>query len=232
MINQASLEANLKCLQDRIRTACEQANRSLDEVSILPVTKTHSSEIIGLAKSVGFTSVGENRVQEASEKKKRAATSMSWELIGHLQSNKSHQAVETFDRIQSVDSMKLIKRLDSAAKEQDRAISILLQFNTGEDPAKYGAKVSEADAMISECLSANSLELEGFMTIAPLDKNPDVALKAFIKLRELRDGYSEKYKRPMPELSMGMSGDLEQAIMAGSTMIRVGSALFGTRPKL
>ncbi|WOO41734.1 YggS family pyridoxal phosphate-dependent enzyme [Rubellicoccus peritrichatus] len=226
------LEANLNSIRSRISNACELAKRSTDEVQILPVTKTHSAAIVELAKNAGFNSVGENRVQEAAEKKQSALVDIRWELIGHLQSNKCRQAVEIFDRIHSVDSLKLVKRLDTAAAELGKKLPILLQFNTGEDPAKYGAKVDQADVMMEACLNATHLKLQGFMTIAPLDDNRDVALNTFVKLRELRDHCSQKFSHEMPELSMGMSGDLEQAIAAGSTLIRVGSALFGSRPPL
>ena len=177
----------------------------------------------------GFTAVGENRVQEASDKRDSYTDEVRWELIGHLQSNKAQDAVAVFDRIQSVDSLKLLRRLDRFAGEQGKKLAILLQCNTGKDPNKYGFAEEEVHSVIEAALKMPNLQVDGLMTIAPFDDDPKVAGAAFKSLRVLRDALSEGFAVPLPELSMGMTGDLEQAIAAGSTQIRVGTALYGER---
>lgn len=229
MIDISQFEKNLAAVQDRINRACAAADRRSEAVSLLPVTKNHPVAAVEFARRCGLKSVGENRVQEAFDKRGSYEGEVRWELIGHLQSNKAQQAVAIFDRIQSVDSLKLLRRLDRFAEAACKALPILLQCNTGEDPNKYGFAAEEMASALKTALETKHLQVEGFMTIAPLDDDPDVAKAAFERLRELRDTLSAHYKTPLPELSMGMTGDLEAAIAAGSTQIRVGTALYGSR---
>lgn len=229
MITFKEFEANVTGVRERIRAACSSSGRSNDEVTLLPVTKNHPVDAVQYAARVGLFAVGENRVQEAHYKKDSYPGEMRWELIGHLQSNKAKQAVELFDRIQSVDSLKLLRRLDRYAAESGKALPVLIQCNTGEDPNKYGFAAEAMDEAVDAALGVKSLQLDGLMTIAPLDDDPDAAKAAFEKLRDLRDALSERFGCRMKELSMGMTGDLEQAIAAGSTQIRVGTALYGAR---
>lgn len=209
--------------------ACRDVGRSETDVSLLPVTKNHPVDAVQYAARVGLAAVGENRVQEADYKRDSYTGEMRWELIGHLQSNKAKQAVGIFDRIQSVDSLKILRRLDRYATEAGKTLPVLIQCNTGEDPNKYGFAVADMDEALELALGAESLRLDGLMTIAPLDDNTDVAKAAFEKLRDLRDALAARFGCPLEELSMGMTGDLEQAIAAGSTQIRVGTALYGAR---
>lgn len=221
---------NLAKVQARMMAACQAVGRASESVTLLPVTKNHSLAAVQYAHRAGLFSVGENRVQEAAEKHKDAAApSVKWELIGHLQSNKAKDAVAIFDRIQSVDSIKLLKRLDRQAGEIGKRLPILLQCNFGEDPKKYGFRADEMKAALEAALASENLKVDGLMTIAPLDGGMNVAKRAFERLRELRDELSAHYLVAMPELSMGMTGDLEIAIAAGSTQIRVGTALYGSR---
>jgi pyridoxal phosphate enzyme (YggS family) len=229
MINYSKFEENLSVVQARVALACEVSGRLENTVSLLPVTKNHPVEAINYALRCGLKAVGENRVQEASDKRSSYNDQLRWELIGHLQSNKAQDAVAIFDRIQSVDSLKLLRRLDRFAGEQDKMLAILLQCNTGNDPNKYGFGVEELAPVLEVALKMPNLQVDGLMTIAPLDDDPDVASAAFNSLRVLRDGLSERFAVPLPELSMGMTGDLELAIAAGSTQIRVGTALYGER---
>ena len=209
--------------------ACELNGRSESSISLLPVTKNHSVDAIDYAVRSGLSAVGENRVQEASDKRDSYTGDVRWELIGHLQSNKAQDAVAVFDRIQSVDSLKLLRRLDRFAGEQDKKLAILLQCNTGKDPNKYGFAEEEVPSVVEAALNMPNLQLDGLMTIAPLADDPKIADTAFKRLRVLRDTLSERFAVPLHELSMGMTGDLEQAIAAGSTQIRVGTALYGER---
>ncbi len=229
MVNYSIFEKNLSDLNERIEGACEACGRSVSTVSLLPVTKNHPLDAVEYAVRSGLSAVGENRVQEAADKRSSCSELVRWELIGHLQSNKAQDAVAIFDRIQSVDSLKLLRRLDRFAGEQSKSLAILLQCNTGKDPNKFGFSLEEADSMLEAALSAKNLQVEGLMTIAPLDDTPDVARSAFDRLRVLRDSLAERFRLELPELSMGMTGDLEAAIAAGSTQIRVGTALYGER---
>ena len=229
MIEYSNFEQNLSQVKVRINTACASLGRPESSVSLLPVTKNHPVDAVEFAARSGLSSVGENRVQEADDKRGSYVGSVRWELIGHLQSNKAQHAVSIFDRIQSIDSIKLLRRIDRFAGELGKRMPILLQCNTGQDPNKYGFKPDEAEAVLEEAMEAANLEVEGLMTIAPLDDDPDVAKVAFERLRELRDRLSEQFGLPLAELSMGMTGDLEAAIAAGSTQIRVGTALYGAR---
>lgn len=229
MIDFSQFEENLANVRERMAEVCAAEGRDPASVCLLPVTKNHPVDAVNYAHRCGIESVGENRVQEASDKRGSYEGTMFWELIGHLQSNKAQQAVSLFDRIQSVDSLKLLRRLDRFAGESGKVLPILLQFNTGEDPNKYGFGVAEASTVLEAALGMGQIRVDGLMTIAPLDDNPDVAKAAFERLRELRDGLSDQFAVPLSELSMGMTGDLESAIAAGSTQIRVGTALYGRR---
>jgi pyridoxal phosphate enzyme (YggS family) len=173
--------------------------------------------------------VGENRVQEAVEKQPQCTAKIQWELIGHLQSNKAKLAATHFDRVQSVDSEKLLNQLDAAANALGKTLPILLQINAGRDPAKFGAEIEDAPRLLAAALGKTHLRVDGLMTIAPLADDPAVAAGTFATLRTLRDDLAARFGVPLRELSMGMSGDLELAVLAGSTQVRVGSALYGSR---
>lgn len=229
MIPLKTFQDNLEQVQLRIVKACQATDRSVDSVHLLPVTKNHPVDAVYYAAKHGLMSVGENRVQEASKKRKICKSTMFWELIGHLQSNKAREAVVTFDRIQSVDSLKLLKKLDRFAGEAGKCLRVLLQCNTGKDPNKSGFLVESMPNALELALSLDRLQVDGLMTIAPLDDSTDTARRAFEDLRILRDNLCSKFNISLQELSMGMTGDLEQAIAAGSTQIRIGTALYGSR---
>jgi len=223
---------NLSQVRARISRACDTCDRSVEEVALLPVTKTWSAEAARMAFSAGFCSVGENRVMEALEKMEEVTEEGNWELIGHLQSNKAKFIPNKFTRVQSVDSKKLLNRLDAAAANTNCCLRVLLQVNAGKDPAKFGVFPEETDGFLEAALSCSNLKVEGFMTIAPFaPEDPTIARSCFESLRELRDRLAGSFEVELPELSMGMSGDMEEAIRAGSTLVRVGSALFGERPQ-
>jgi pyridoxal phosphate enzyme (YggS family) len=218
-----------------IAAACAHVGRAAGEVELLAVTKTHPVMAADYAARYGLRAVGENRVQEAAEKRPHcSAPALAWELIGHLQSNKAKLAAQYFDRVQSVDSEKLLNHLDRAAAELGKILPVLLQINAGRDPAKFGAELEDAPRLVEIALAKKNLRLDGFMTIAPLSATPAEntahAQRTFAALRQLRDDLALRFARPLRELSMGMSGDLAEAIAAGSTQVRVGTALFGARP--
>ncbi|HEY8995953.1 MAG TPA: YggS family pyridoxal phosphate-dependent enzyme [Lacunisphaera sp.] len=216
-------------LRARIAAACAAAGRNPADVTLLPVTKTHPPAAIAYAARYGLTAVGENRVQEGVEKRAQATVAVRWELIGHLQSNKARLAAMHFDRIQSVDSGKLLTVLDRVAGELGKKMPVLLQINAGNDPAKFGAEPADAPHLLETALTLPRLQVDGLMTIAPLSDDPAVARRTFANLRAIRDELAARFNTPLRELSMGMSGDLDLAIAEGSTLVRVGSALYGPR---
>jgi len=216
-------------LRAQIAAACARASRDPASVELLAVTKTHPAAAADYASRYGLRAVGENRVQEAAEKQPLCTTRIQWELIGHLQSNKAKLAAAHFDRVQSVDSEKLLNHLDSAAAALGKVLPILLQINAGRDPAKFGAELEDAPRLLETALGKKNLRIDGFMTIAPLADDPAVAERTFDTLRTLRDDLAPRFGVTLRELSMGMSGDLEIAVLAGSTQVRVGSALYGAR---
>jgi len=173
--------------------------------------------------------VGENRVQEAVDKQPQATSAVAWELIGHLQSNKARLAAQHFSRVQSVDSLKLVEILDRAAGELGKTLPVLLQVNAGLDPAKSGVEPGEAAGLLGAALGRRNLRVEGLMTVAPLSDDPAVARRTFAGLRAIRDRLVSETGAALPVLSMGMSGDMDEAVAEGSTLVRIGSALFGPR---
>ena len=229
MIDYPVFLENCAKINERIALACEKCGRKTESVRLMPVTKTHPVDAALFAYKAGYKAVGENRVQEAISKIPLAPLDLQWELIGHLQSNKANLAISHFARIQSVDSVKLVEKLNNHAKELGKTMRILLQINAGNDPAKFGADIQDAPILAEAALKCEHLKVEGLMTIAPLDSNLDTASKCFCKLREIRDLLEREFSVKLRELSMGMSGDLERAIQEGATVIRVGTALFGER---
>ncbi len=218
-----------------IGEACAEIGRMPSEVELLAVTKTHPAAAAEFAARYGLRAVGENRVQEGVDKQAQSKAQVAWELIGHLQSNKARLAAEHFSRVQSVDSEKLLNHLDRAAGELGKTLPVLLQINAGNDPAKFGADVADAPKLLECALSKSHLRVDGLMTIAPLGASPgetaEHARRTFAALRSLRDDLTGRFGTPLKELSMGMTHDLALAVAAGSTMVRVGTALFGARDK-
>jgi pyridoxal phosphate enzyme (YggS family) len=223
-------------IRAKISAACLQAGREPQDVELLAVTKTHPALAVDYAARYGLRGVGENRVQEGMEKRPlvaQEAVGLRWELIGHLQSNKAKLAAQHFDRVQSVDSEKLLNHLDRAACDLGKVLPVLLQINAGDDPAKFGADLADGPRLLEAALTKKYLHVDGLMTIAPLGANPEEtavhAQRTFANLRALRDDLASRFSVPLHELSMGMTGDLALAVAAGSTMVRVGTALYGTR---
>ncbi len=220
-------------IRAEIAKVCAAAGRDPREVELMAVTKTHPAAAVDYAARYGLRAVGENRVQEAADKKPLATATIAWELIGHLQSNKARLAVGCFDRVQSVDSEKLLLHLDRAAGELGKTLPILLQINAGDDPAKFGADLADAPRLVEAALAKKNICVDGLMTIAPLGATPAEtaahAARTFANLRTLRDDLAARLGTPLRELSMGMSGDLAAAVAAGSTLVRVGTALYGAR---
>ena len=226
------LEEILAEVRGKIAAACARAGRDPAEVEIVAVTKTHGAETVDEAWRAGLGVVGENKVQEAAWKKPASASGPSWHLIGHLQSNKVRKALELFDVIHSVDSAKLADRINAVADEIGALPRVLLEVNVSGESSKSGMKPEEVLGTL-EHIAAHCprITVEGLMTMAPFSENPEDARPHFRRLRELRDELESSLGVVLPRLSMGMSGDYEVAVEEGATWVRLGTVLFGERPK-
>jgi PLP dependent protein len=200
-------------------------------VRLLPVSKNIGPAAIREASEAGLTVFGENRVQEARNKIPLCPGRLEWHLIGHLQSNKVRPAVRLFSTIHSADSISLLDKLEAACAEEGRRLNVFLEINLAGEASKSGMKAEDAQAAVERANGLAHLDVTGLMTVPPIDPEPERVRPYFRQLRELRDRLRERTGTPLPELSMGMSGDFEVAIAEGATWIRVGTALFGPRPK-
>lgn len=217
----------------RIAAAAARATRKPEDITLVAVTKTHGPETIRDAVDAGLTLFGENKVQEAAWKIPLSPSCAHWQLIGHLQSNKARQAVRLFETIHSVDSIKLFDTLEAAARQAGTRPEIYLEVNVSGEASKYGLTPAALPEVVEHILShAQALSLTGLMTMAPFDPDPEHARVHFARLRTLRDDLSTRFALDLPHLSMGMTNDFEVAIEEGATDVRIGTALFGTRPKL
>ena len=227
----SELQENLTRIRSRIDQACERSGRQPDSVRLMAVSKNQSPELVAQAASAGLTLFGENRIQEAKVKIPLCPGQLEWHFIGHLQSNKSRDAVSLFHVVQGVDSLALAEELQKQAIKQARSLPILLEVNVAGESSKFGWN---PDRLLAELLQLNALPrlvVQGLMTIAPYAVDPEQVRPIFRRLRELRDRCTDLLGAPLPVLSMGMSGDLEVAIEEGATLVRVGTALFGERPR-
>ena len=216
-----------------IAAACKRAGRDPSEVEVIAVTKTHGAEVVKEAWDAGLRIVGENTVQEAAWKKPASVTGPMWHLIGHLQSNKVRKALELFDFFHSVDSAALADRMNAIAEDMGASPHILLEVNVSGEKSKSGMKPEEVEGVLAHIAEAcPRVTVEGLMTMAPFSENPEDARPYFRKLRELRDATEKDLGIGLPRLSMGMSGDYEVAVEEGATWVRLGTVLFGERPKM
>lgn len=230
MASSMSLAANLARIRDQIAEACRRANRSEAEVALMAVTKTHSAEAVLEAYAAGVRLFGENRVQEWQEKS-LALTHLpdaEFHLIGPLQSNKTTRAAELFDAIDAVDSLKIATRLDAAARALGKCLPILIEVKLSDEESKHGVAPAGLPALLAALSPLECLIPSGLMTVPPWADDPERARPCFRELRRLRDR-SLAACPTLTQLSMGMSNDFRVAIEEGSTCIRIGTALFGTR---
>ncbi|HAM70387.1 MAG TPA: YggS family pyridoxal phosphate-dependent enzyme [Verrucomicrobiales bacterium] len=226
------IAANLASIRSRIEAACLRASRDPSEVSLLAVSKGQPAEAVADAAASGQIWFGESKVQEARAKIPQCPASARWHMIGHLQTNKARDAVHLFEMIESVDSLRLAEDLQKAADKAAKTVRILLEVNAAGESTKFGYSPA---LLLEEFMRINAfprLEIHGLMTIAPWSPSPERARPVFRRLRELRSQCEDLLGAPLPTLSMGMSGDFETAIEEGSTLVRVGTSLFGSRSPL
>lgn len=224
---QVDLRERLAAIRRRIDGAAARAGRDPGQVRLIAVTKTFGAAHVDAAIDAGLTDIGENRVQEARDKKPSVTRRATWHLIGHLQSNKVREAVRLFDVIQTVDSPSLAEKLARAAREQGRRLRVLLQVNVGGEEQKSGVDPEAAQELAAAVAALPELALSGLMTVPPVAP-PETLRPLFRELRLLRDRLLPVHPACL-ELSMGMSDDFETAVEEGSTMVRLGRALFGER---
>ncbi len=226
------LRNNVRKVLEALSRAAEAAGRSPREVRLVGVSKFHPLEAMRAAEDTGIFAFGESRIQEAREKwfSWEGEKKLPWHLIGHLQRNKVRAALEIFDCIHSLDSLRLARELERGCSGFPRILSVLLEVNLAEEKAKYGFSLSEVPEAVETILrECPSLSLEGFMTMAPFGAKEKDARKIFASLRELRESCNARFGLSLKELSMGMSDDYPWAVLEGSTLVRVGTAIFGNR---
>ena len=220
----------LQIVQNKISAACSKAGRSSqDPVELIAVSKSHPPAALQEAFAAGIRVFGENKVQEARAKIPELPGSCRWHFLGHLQRNKIRQALLIFDMFHGVDSLAIAKDMDRVAQELGLFPRILLETNIAGEATKFGFSPAQLEAHFLEIVQLSRLQVVGLMTIPPPVPEPEQSRKYFIRLREFRDRLQERFRVPLPELSMGMSDDFTVAIEEGATMVRVGTALFGER---
>jgi pyridoxal phosphate enzyme (YggS family) len=234
MISNEDLTANLEDVRHRISAACERAGRSFDAVALLPVTKTHSPELIERLWALGFQGFGENRVQELRDKEEHFAAHATvrprWHFIGSLQRNKVKHIVRLpLALLHAIDSVALAQEIAERAALEGQTMEGLLEVNVSGEEAKHGFTPEEVADALHEIQPLENLHVTGLMTMAPFEAEPEDTRPVFRGLRELRDRLQEELDCSLPVLSMGMSNDFEVAIEEGATLVRLGTVLLGPR---
>jgi pyridoxal phosphate enzyme (YggS family) len=232
-MDRQQIRDNLMRLQERIGAAARNVGRRSEEITLIGVSKTQPAEAIRAAYEAGLRHFGENRVQEWEGKRAELGDlQANWHLVGHLQSNKAARAAGLFHSVDSVDDLALAQRLDRARGEQAdvQKLRILIEVRVEEEESKSGVKPEEAAPLAAQMSDLSHIELAGLMCIPPFLDDPAKLRPYFQQLRELRDSLAREIRRELPVLSMGMSHDFEVAIEEGATEVRVGTAIFGSRP--
>jgi pyridoxal phosphate enzyme (YggS family) len=227
-----SIADRLAEVRGRIGAAARLSGRDHANIRLVAVSKTFPIDLIREAYAAGQRDFGENRVQEVLQKISASADlEIRWHLLGHLQTNKARKAGPAFATIHSVDSIELLQKLDAAAGESGRTPELLIQVDLAGEATKHGVPPDEVPRLLDAAVACRAARVVGLMTLPPIPETPEDARPYFRRLRELRDGWlSSGVPAPMlRELSMGMSGDFEVAVQEGATMVRVGTAIFGSR---
>jgi pyridoxal phosphate enzyme (YggS family) len=230
----AHIADNVACVGERIAAAAAQAGRSSSEVTLVAVAKTRTPAEVEAAYRAGVRHIGENRVEEAAEKRRwLELPDVTWHMVGHLQRRKARRAVELFDIVQSVDSVRLARRLDALAAERTQALRVLLEINVSGEESKYGFRLddrADLDAAVAEITALPGVHVEGLMTVAPLCDDPEEVRPVFAGLRELAAEFQARFPQARWDcLSMGMTDDYVVAVQEGATLVRIGRAIFDPR---
>lgn len=228
----SAIEENLERVRSNIAAAAQKAGRPADEIRLVAVSKTHPAESVREAHHAGQNLFGESRVQEARVKIPELPSGLEWHFIGHLQKNKIRHALPLFEMFHSVDSLALARDINRIADELGSRPRVLLEVNVSGEGSKFGFRPEVLRAGIEDLLALPRLTIEGLMTIPPLAAEAESSRKFFAQMRELRDALQTEFHLRLTELSMGMTNDYPVAIEEGATMVRVGTAIFGERPKM
>jgi pyridoxal phosphate enzyme (YggS family) len=227
-----SISARLSAIRQRIDAAAQAAGRDPSSIRLVAVSKTFPVESVRDAWRAGHRDFGENRVQEALQKISASADlEIRWHLLGHLQTNKARKAAAAFATIQSVDSVELLDKLDRAAAEAGISPELLVQVDLAREATKFGAPPDEVRRILAAAVRCTAARVTGLMTLPPVPDTPEDARPWFRQLRDLRDRWLDDGVPPpmLQELSMGMSQDFEVGVEEGATIVRVGTAIFGSR---
>jgi hypothetical protein len=222
---------NLKRVCEQIADAAAKAGRAVDEIELVAITKTHPAETVREAVEAGHRLFGESRVQEARVKIPELPSNLRWHFVGHLQKNKIRHALHLFELFHGVDSLGLAQEINRIAGEEGMQARALLEINVAEEGSKFGFKTEALRAEMESLLGLPRLSIEGLMCVPPLADEAEASQKHFVKLRELRDSLEQEFNVRLPRLSMGMTNDFPVAVREGATLVRVGTAIFGQRPK-
>lgn len=222
-------EDRLALVRENIAAAAARAGRTADDVELVAVSKTHDPDALRAVAEAGQGVFGESRVQEARAKIPLLPSRLRWHFIGHLQKNKIRAALPLFELFHGVDSLELAQQFNRIADEESQRPKILLEVNVAGEATKFGFAPDRLEAQTEEILALDRLEIVGLMAMAPFAPEAEHSRSYFQRLRELRDRLQQTAGIGLPHLSMGMSGDYEVAVEEGATLVRVGSAIFGTR---
>ena len=222
---------NLERVRGQITQAATKAGRSTNDIELVAITKMHPAQKVREAVDAGHTLFGESRVQEARAKIPELPSNLRWHFVGHLQKNKVRHALPLFELFHGVDSPALAREMNRIAAEEGEHPRVLLEVNVAEEGSKFGFKPETLRAEMESLLALPRLSIEGLMCIPPLANEAEASRKFFLKLRELRDSLEKEFDMKLPHLSMGMTQDFWIAVEEGATLVRVGTAIFGERPK-
>jgi hypothetical protein len=225
----ATISNNLKELHGRIAAACERYDRDTDDITIVAVSKKQPSAAIRRVVAAGIHNVGESRVQEAEPKINELGRIARFHMVGHLQTNKVKKALQLFDVVQSVDSLKLAEEVNRRAGEMERTVECLIEVNSSGEQGKYGVHVDDTIELVRKVERLSNISLTGLMTVGPLTDDEEAIRRAFRSCFDLYRVSRDIVGNQFDTLSMGMSDDFPHAIAEGSTMIRVGTSIFGSR---
>jgi hypothetical protein len=233
VLDPAELGLRLAGVRDRIARAASRVRRDPSSIRLVAISKTFPAADVRSAAAAGQLDFGENKVQEALTKMEQTMDlSLRWHLVGHLQSNKARKAAASFSAIHSIDSASLVTKVDAAAREAGRPVEFLIQVDLAGEPTKHGARLDDLLTVIEPALECRSARLTGLMLLPPAVADPEASRPNFAALRRLRDDLVAQGvpSSCLTQLSMGMSHDFEIAVEEGATLVRVGSAIFSSRP--
>lgn len=226
-----TIKERVEGVRERIAAAALRVGRDPGEVLVVAVAKTFPASDVQQAVAAGINDIGENRVQEARAKIPHVDAPCRWHMVGHVQTNKARLAVQLFDVIQSLDSIKLAQELEKAGSALGKRVRVLVEVNLAAEPSKTGVTEAGLFPLLEQTEAFRHLNIEGLMAMPPYDPAPEGLRPFFRQLRRLRDGATVRFPQlSLTHLSMGMSHDFEVAVEEGATMVRIGTAIFGPRP--